>query len=114
MRAASASKKPGLRDLAQRGEAAGGRDRVARQRAGLVDRAERRELLHHRALAAERRQRHAAADDLAEHAQVGREAGDVAGVEALRAAERDAKAGHHLVEDEQRAVRACTARAGAA
>ena len=56
------------------------------------------------ALAAEGRQRHAAADDLAEHAEVGREAGDGARVEALRAAERDAKAGHHLVEHQQRAV----------
>ena len=74
------------------------------QRAGLVDRAERRQLLHHVARAAEGRQRHAAADDLAEHAHVGREAGDRLRVDALRAAERDAKARHHLVEHQQRAV----------
>ena len=35
-------------------------------------------------------------------------------VQALRAAERDAKAGHHLVEDQHRAVFACTARAALA
>ena len=44
----------------------------------------------------------------------GAKPGIAARVEALRAAERDAKAGHHLVEDEQRAVLRCTARAGAA
>ena len=60
--------------------------------------------LHHVARAAEGRQRHAAADHLAEHAQVRREAGDGLRVQALRAAEGDAEAGHHLVEDEQRAV----------
>ena len=79
------------RDLVQGREAAGGRDRVAGQGAGLVDGAERRELLHHRALGAERRERHAAADDLAEDADVGLEPGDRPGVEALRAAEADAK-----------------------
>ena len=43
----------------------------------------------------------AAADDLAERGHVGLHA-----VERLRAAERDAEAGHDLVEDEHRAVRA--------
>ena len=41
----------------------------------------------------------AAADDLAERGDVGRDA-----VQLLRAAAREAEAGHHLVEDEQRAV----------
>ena len=58
-------------DLAQGRQAAGGGDRIARQRAGLVDRAERRQLLHHVARAAEGRQRHAAADHLAEHVRSG-------------------------------------------
>jgi hypothetical protein len=94
----------GLGDLVQRRQAAGGGDGVARQRARLVGRAERRELRHDLARRAERRQRHAAADDLAEHADVGHEAGDLLRVEALRAAERHAEAGHHLVHDQQRAV----------
>jgi hypothetical protein len=61
-------------------------------------------VLHDLAPGAEGRQRHAAADHLAEHRDVGREAGDELGVQALGAAQRDAKAGHHLVEDQQRAV----------
>ena len=55
----------------QRREPGGHRERVARERAGLVDGAERREPLHQVAAAAERRRGHAAADDLAEHGQVG-------------------------------------------
>ena len=56
--------------------------------------------------AAEGRERQAAADDLAEDRQVGRDA-----VALLRAAARDAEAGDHLVEDEQRARRRRRARA---
>ena len=56
-------------------------------------------LFHDRAPAAERADRHAAADHLAERRQVGRDA-----VEPLRAARMHAKAGHHLVEDQHGAV----------
>ena len=84
----------------------GHRQRVARQRARLVDRPGRRDLLHQVAPAAVGADRQAAADDLAERRQVGRDAEPL-----LRAAARHAEAGHHLVEDQQRAVRACRARA---
>ena len=84
----------------QHREAGRGRERVPAQRARLVDGAGRRELLHHLGAAAERGERQAAADDLPEHRQVGRDAEPL-----LRAAARDAEAGDHLVEDEQRARR---------
>ena len=71
---------------------------IAGQRARLVDRTERRELLHDVATAAEGADRHAAADDLAERGEIGPHA-----VELLSAAERDAKSGHDLVEDQHRA-----------
>src|SRR3546814_8016826 len=73
--------------------------RSAAERTGLVDRPARCDLLHQFAAAAVGAHRHAAADDLAEGRQVGRDA-----IARLRAAERDAEAGHHLVEDQQRAV----------
>ena len=57
--------------------------------------------------AADRGEREPAADDLAEDREVGRDA-EVA----LRAGRADAEAGDHLVEDEERAVRACTGGAG--
>ena len=85
------------------------RDRVARQRARLVDGADRRELLHDLALAAERADREAAADDLAERGEVRRDA-----VELLRAAERDAEARDDLVEDEHDAVLVAQRRAAPA
>ena len=53
-------------DQAQRRQPGCHRDRIPRQRPGLIDRAERRDLLHDRALAAEGADRHAAADHLAE------------------------------------------------
>jgi hypothetical protein len=77
----------------------GHRHRIAAQGAGLVDRAGRRDLFHQVAAPAVGAHRHAAADDLAEGGQVG---GDP--VARLRAAERDPEAGHHFVEDQQRAV----------
>ena len=75
------------------------RNRIARQRAGLIDRSRRRDFFHDVATSAVRADRHAAADDLAERRQVRRDA-----VQRLRAAERDAEAGHHFVENQQRAV----------
>ena len=50
----------------------------------------------------------AAADDLAQNGQVGRDA-----VALLRPAERQAEAGHHLVEDQQGAMLARSARGAA-
>ena len=97
-------KKAGFADFAQGGQAAGGGDGVARERAGLIDGAERGELLHDIALAAKGGQGHAAAYDFAHDGDVGREARDGLGVQALHAAQRGAKAGHHFVIDEQRAV----------
>ena len=69
----------------ERGDPGGDRDRVPAQRAGLIDRADRRELLHQVAPSAERRAREPAAHHLAEHGEVGRDA-----EHRLRAAVRDA------------------------
>ena len=86
-------------DAIQRREARGHGDRIAGQRSRLVDRAERRDVRHDVAPAAEHADGHAAADDLAERGEVRLDA-----VELLRAALRDAEAGHDLVEDQDRAV----------
>ena len=99
MRAVELVVEAGRLDQLQHRQARRHRDRIAAQRAGLVDRAGRRDLLHDLAASAVRADRHAAADDLAERGQVRRDA-----VQRLRAAERDAEAGHHFVEDQQRAV----------
>ncbi len=72
------------------------RQRVARERPGLVDVAGRGDSLHRLARAGVGRRRQAAADHLAEHGQVGFDA-----VQLLGAAAGDAEAGDHLVEDEQ-------------
>ena len=58
------------------------------------------------AVAADRGEREAAADDLAEHREVGRDA-----VAALRAGGTEPEAGDHLVADQERAGGACTGRA---
>jgi hypothetical protein len=96
----------GLRDDVERGQARRHRDRVARQCARLVHRAQRRDLLHDGALAAEGAHRHAAADHLAQRGQVGLDA-----VIALRARQAEPKPGHHLVEYQNRAAVVCTRRA---
>ena len=88
--------KSGRRHEFERGEAGDHRHRIAGQRARLVDGAQGRELLHDVAPSAECADRHAAADDLAERGEIRAHA-----VERLRAAQGDAKAGHHLVEDQQ-------------
>ena len=87
-------------EAAQHGGSGRGRERVPGQRARLVDVADGSEALHQLGAAAERRRRQAAADDLAEDREVGRDA-----VALLRPAARDAEAGDHLVEDEQRPAR---------
>ena len=81
------------------GDACGHGERIAAECSGLVDRAERREVVHDVGSSAEGSAGQAAADDLAQRGQVGRDAVDL-----LRAAEGDAEAGHDFVEDEQRAV----------
>ena len=76
------------------------RQRIARQRACLIDRSRRRDQLHQIGAAAVGADRQPAADDLAEARQVRPDAEDL-----LRAAGRGAEPGNHLVEDQQRSVR---------
>ena len=87
----------------QRGQPGGGRDRVPRQGARLVDGTQRRQVRHHVGPAAEGRGREAAAHHLAEGHQVRAPALGLA-VEAPVALAAGPEAGHHLVGDEQRAV----------
>ena len=75
------------------------RQRIARERPRLVDRAGRRDLAHDVRAPAVGAHRQSAADHLAERGQVRPDA-----VALLRAAERHAEAGHHFVENQQRAV----------
>ena len=84
----------------ERRQAGGHRERVARQRARLVDLSGRRQHAHQLGPAAERRRRQAAADDLAHDRQIAADARQL-----LRATARDAEAADHLVEDQQRAGR---------
>ena len=83
----------------ERFQAGGDGNRVARQCACLIHAAQRGNAFHDVFASAERRQRHTAADDFAHRGQVGRDA-----VQRLRAAERDAEAGHHFVVNQHRAV----------
>src|SRR5207244_1262324 len=81
------------------GETGGHGEGIAAERAGLIDGAEGRDQVHDLRRPAVGADGEAAADDLAERGEVGRD------VEALlRAAEGEAEAGHDLVEDEERAV----------
>ncbi len=85
--------------LLERFQAGAYGDRIAGQRARLVHRSHRRQLLHDVAPPAEGAHRHAAADHLAERGEIRCHA-----EEALGAARRDAISGHHLVEDQHGAV----------
>ena len=85
-------------ELVERGEPGRRGQRVAGQRAGVEHRAERRQRLHDVAPAADGADRQAAADDLAERREVGRDV-----VLRLRAAGVEPEPGDHLVEDQQRA-----------
>ena len=98
-RVVSDSESRPARRAVERRAARGDRERVPAQRAGLVDVAGGRDPLHQRQRPAERRRRQPAAQDLAHHGQVRQHAGQL-----LRAARRDAEAGDHLVEDQQRVV----------
>ena len=81
------------------GDAGGHRQRMAGQRAGLVDRARGRDEVHQVGPAAVRPDRHPAADDLAQRGEVRPDAEP-----RLGAAGPEPEPGDHLVEDEQRAV----------
>ena len=78
---------------------AGHRQRVAAERAGLIDRAGGADHFHQLVAGRVGADRQAAADDFAQ-------AGDVRldVIAHLRAAPGDAEAGHHFVEQQQRAV----------
>ena len=89
----------GLAEEFQRGEAGDHRHGISRQRAGLVHGAQWGELLHDVAAAAECADRHAAADDLAQGGEIRTHA-----IQGLRPAQMHAKAGHDLVENQQRAA----------
>src|SRR5208283_172760 len=88
-----------LYEVGEGGNSGGHRQRISAQRSGLVDQAERRQLVHHVGASAEGPAGQAAAQDLAQRGEVGSDA-----VELLCAAEREAEAGHHLVENQQRAL----------
>ena len=88
----------GLVEQLERRQTGGHRERVAGQRARLVDLAGGREHAHQLGASADGSRRQAAADDLAHDRQVAADAEQL-----LRAAARDAKAADHLVEHEQRA-----------
>ena len=83
----------------QGGDAGGHRQRVAAERSGLVHRAERGQKVHDLRPAAESADRQAAADDLAQGGQVRRDL-----LQLLHSAAGQPETGHHLVEDQQRAV----------
>ena len=80
-------------------EPGGHRERVPRQRARLVDRSVRGNLVHDLAFAAEGTNRHTATDDFTQCGQVRFDA-----KVALGTAESDAKPGHHLIKDQYDAV----------
>ena len=81
------------------GDAGGHSEGVSGEGSGLVDGAERGERGHDVGASAECAAGDAAAEDLAEGGEVGGDA-----VELLGAAEREAEAGHDLVEDKQGSV----------
>ena len=83
--------------LVQARDPRGDRKRVPREGPRLVDGPDRRQGVHHVAPPAEGSHGQPAADDLAQHREVG-----VDPVELLRPAGRHAEPGDHLVEDEER------------
>ena len=87
------------RDHAERRQARRHRERIARHRPRLVHRARRGDLCHQLSPAAIGANRQTAADDLAQRREVGRHA-----IALLSAASRHTEPGHHLVEDQERAV----------
>ena len=88
-----------LVELAELGEAGSHGQRVAAEGAGLVDGTEGSEVVHDLRAAAEGADRQATTDDFAEATQIRREV-----FEPLNARLAESEAGHHLVENEQRAM----------
>ena len=84
----------------ERGDARGHGERIPGKRSGLIHVPGGSHTAHVLAFAAERPNGQAAADDLAEGGQIGRDAET-----GLRPAVLGAEAGDHLIHDEQRAVR---------
>ena len=93
----------------RRREAGRHRERIARERAGLIDRPVGRELRHDVGAAAERADRQPAADDLAERREVGRDAFAL-----LRAAARRRESRSSPRRRSAARRTACTARAASA
>ena len=91
--------KPGCARQLQRHDTGGHRHRTARQRARLIHRTQRRDVLHDVAPSAKSAHRHAAADHLAQRGQIWSDA-----IQPLHALRADAKARHHLIENQHRAV----------
>jgi hypothetical protein len=89
-------REPRLGDEIEHGDAGGHRQRVPGERPRLVDRTIRRHLPHDVGAASVRAHRQPSADHLAQARQIGIDPEPL-----LRAAARDAKAGHHLVADEE-------------
>ena len=88
----------GLRHFAQASETCRHRDGVAGEGACLVNRAGRRQGIHHLTTTAECANRHTAADDFAKAGQIRHNA-----VVILRAGQRHAEAGHDFIDNQQRA-----------
>ena len=88
-----------LDEMAEGGDAGGHGEGIAAEGSGLVDGAERGEILHDVGSSAEGSAGQTAADDLAEGGEVGLD-----GVDLLGATEGETEAGHDLVEDQESAV----------
>src|SRR5439155_1127695 len=85
--------------MAQSRQAGGHGQRIAGKRSRLIYRPQRRHHLHDVAPAAVSAHRQASADDLAQRHQIRLDP-----INFLRATVGDAKAGHHFVQNQQRAV----------
>ena len=91
--------KAGLTQNVQGGEPRAHGNGIARQRAGLIDRAIRGELIHEVGPPAEGADRHPATDHLAQGGEIGPYA-----VARLGTPQRHPEPGHHLIEDQQAGI----------
>ena len=91
--------KAGLTDNRHGRQACCHGDGIARERTGLIHRAQRRDLLHDVATPAKGAHWHTAPDDLTQAGEIRSDA-----QEALNAAGPEPEAGHHLVKDQYRAM----------
>jgi hypothetical protein len=94
-------------ELAQLRQARRHGQRIAGKRPRLIHGSVGRELIHDLRASAERAHWQPAADHFAKRRQVGRDV-----VQLLCTAARDAEAGHHFVEDQERAFGGCIHHAG--